>query len=148
METETKQPTEESVLQDVANTPKPVKAFGREYEIKKFNVGQIAHAMGYITPIRFVFSELIKPQADVVNILLGAVQMCGEDAIGLVSVATYEPIEWIAEQENEIEFLDLFTTVIEKNAPLFSPENIARVKEMLERLQSKIPALGGLTSTP
>lgn len=147
METETKQTQEQSVLQELVNAPAHVKAFGKSYEIRQFNLGQTAMALEYIGPLRYVFAELVKPGADVVSIIFTALQFSGESALGLISVATEEPADWLKSQDT-MDGLEVLTAVIEKNADFFSPENITRVKGMFGRLQSKIPALGGATSTP
>ena len=146
MTTKTKEHTQ-TVLEEMVNAPIPVKAFGKTYEIKKFGLGQTARALEHIGPIKYVLGELIRPQADVVNILLTALQISGESMLGLISVATSEPVEWLEEQDT-MEGLEILTAVVEKNADFFSPQNIKRGKEIFARLQSKIPALGGATSTP
>jgi|SRR5688572_7405755 len=147
MTTKTKETAEQSVLQELVNEPISVRAFGKTYEIKKFGLGQTARALEHLGILRYVFSELTKEGADVTGILLAAIQNSGDTVIGLISVATSEPIEWLEDQDT-MEGLEILAAVIEKNADFFSPENIKRTKEMYGRLQSKIPALGGATSTP
>jgi hypothetical protein len=143
----TKTQQEQSTLQELVNVPVTVKAFGKKYEIQKFNLGQTTRALEYIGTFRYAISALTRPDADVVSILLGAIAVSGDTALGLISVATSEPVEWL-ETQDTMEGLEVLTAVIEKNADFFSQENIQRVKGMFGRLQSKIPALGGDTSTP
>lgn len=141
-------------LQNVANLPVRVKAFGREYEIKKFSIQQLAQAMTYLGPLQYVVQELATPTlqprsaGQIASVVVGALSISGESVIGLISVATSEPAEWIGAQDDELAALELLTATVEKNTHFFSPENIERYKVLFSRLQNAIPGLSGLTSTP
>jgi hypothetical protein len=144
--------TEASEIQNVVNLPIPVKAFGQEWEIKKFSIGQIAQAMTYLGPLQYVVQELAdKPQplssGQIASVVLAALSISGESIIGLLSVAISQPAEWIQAQDDELGALRLLTATVEKNTHFFSQENIAEYKELVGRLQQAIPALSGLTST-
>ena len=157
MTTKTKE-TEQAVIAEIANVPVTVQAFGNTYEIKKFGLGQIARAMEFIGPIRIAIQHMndlpkdkrgqpIASELDMANIALAALQFSGESCLGLISVATHEPVDFLEEQD-PMEGLEILVAVIETNIPLFSQDNLKRGKEIFARLQSKIPALGGATSTP
>jgi len=142
-----------SELQNLANIPVTVPAFGREYQISRFSIHQLAQAMTYLGPLQYVVQQFADrregiSQGEIVSIVLGALSISGESVIGLISVATTEPIEWIGAQKDELAALELLTATIEKNTHFFSQENIERYKALLGRLQAAIPALSGLTSTP
>lgn len=170
METETKSPVdiigkprkrkaqEESAteLQKVANVPSVVDAFGKKYTIKKFTLGQIAQALGYVGPLQYLIKTIVAhveehgriSNAQAIDLILPVLAQSTYSMIGLISVATGEPSEWIEEQDDTIGGIDILTTSVEKNADFFSPKNIERLKGMGGRLQAAIPALSGITSTP
>lgn len=140
-------------FQNIANLPIPVKAFGREYQIKKFTIFQLAQAMTYLGPLQYVVQEVADKYKELttgqmVSVVVGALSISGESLIGLISIATSEPIEWIGAQDDELGALEVITAVVEKNTHFFSPENIERYKVLFGRLQQAIPVLSGLTSTP
>lgn len=142
-----------SEFQKVANLPDTVNAFGRKYKIQQFNIGQIAQALTYSGPLQYAVQQLADrgtglSRGEIAGVVLAALSISGESMIGLVSVATSEPIEWIQEQKDALGAAEILTAVVERNADFFSPENIDRVKSLAERWQRAIPALSGLTSTP
>ena len=147
------QPAQETEIEKLVNLPVVVPAFGREYEIGRFSIFQLAQAMTYLGPLQYVVQEIADrreslSQGQIASVIFGALSISGESMIGLVSVATSEPSEWIGEQKDEIGALRILTATLEKNAHFFSPENIEEYKALLGRLQQAIPALSGLTSTP
>ena len=140
-------------IHKVVNLPIVVSAFGRKYTIKKFSLGQIAQSLIYVGPLQYAIQQVTDHQGElsrgqVFTIVLGALSQSGYSMIGLISVATSEPSEWIEEQDDAIGGMDILTATIEKNADFFSKENIERLKAMGGRLQAAIPALSGITSIP
>lgn len=168
METETKTPVQNirkprkhkaddgAELQKVSNVPAVVDAFGRQYTIKKFTLGQIAQALGYVGPLQYLIKSVVEhieqhgalSNAQAVTLILPVLAQSTYAMIGLISVATGEPSEWIEEQDDPIGGMDILTTSLEKNADFFSQKNMERLKAMGGRLQAAIPALSGITSTP
>lgn len=148
------QPTDGTTeLQKVANLPTVVNAFKRKYTIKKFTLGQIAQAVVYVGPLQYAVQQIADhkgalSRGQIASIVLAALSQSGYSMIGLISVATTEPAEWIEEQDDPIGAMEILTATVEKNADFFSQENIARVKTMFARLQQAIPALSGITSIP
>ena len=147
---------EQSEMQKMVNLPSVVHAFGRKYTVKKFTLGQIAQSLGYVGSLQHLITSIVShieehgglSNAQAVNLILPVLAQSTYSMIGLLSVATGEPVEWIEEQDDPIGGIDILTTAVEKNASFFSPENIARLKAMGGRLQNAIPALSGITSTP
>lgn len=140
-------------IQKVANLPVVVSAFGRKYTIKKFTLGQIAQAVVYVGPLQYAVQQIADhkgtlSRGQIASIVLASLSQSGYSIIGLISVATSEPSEWIEEQDDPIGAMEILTATVEKNADFFSQQNIARVKALLGRLQQAIPALSGITSTP
>ena len=135
-----------STVEEVINDPVRVKAFGKEYEVRRFNVGQLIRAMPYIAPISYI---LVNGQGvDNATMVARMLTAAGEPALGLLSVAISEPIEWIEEQDDPIGALELLTAVIEKSARyFFEPANVERVKAAFGRLQSLSQKHGGDIST-
>lgn len=144
---------QQSQAEEIVNIPVLVKAFGREYEIKRFSLGQFARSLNYITPLSAVLQVWARGQqmerADWVPAIVGALSMSGDSMIGLISVATYEPIEWLEEGDKDpFEGIDLLTVIIEKNLDFFSEKNINRLVAAVERLTPKIQQLyGGISQT-
>lgn len=142
-----------SEMQKIANLPVKASAFGKKYEIKRFNLIQIAQALTHITPLQYAIQEMANREGElsrgeIVSILLASLSISGESIISLVSIATTEPPEWIGEQDDPIGAMEVLTCVVEKNSDFFSQENMERAKGLLARLQQAIPALSGITSTP
>ena len=149
MTTKTKPPVERdelSTLKEVINEPVSVKAFGRKYKIQKFTMGPLVRALPYIAPLGYLLRSA--GNADPTDMFVTALSVAGEPALGLISVATSEPVEWLEEQD-PLEGLDLLTVIVEKNADyFFYPANLARLKAAFGRLESTIQKHGGSTSTP
>lgn len=139
-------------LHAVVNHPVTVKAFGRKYEIKKFTMGHLVRALPYIAPLGYLMrSAKIEEGQPVLDqyaaLFVSALHLSGEPAMGLISVATSEPIEWLEEQD-PLDGLELLTTIVEKNVDyFFQPDNLGRIKAVRARLQSVIQRHGGATST-
>lgn len=146
----------QSTLKSIANPPERVKAFGREYAIKQFTLGQVAKALEFIGPVGLLLQSLAslpknergEPQSsnDVIFPMVQALAFSGDSLIGLISIATSEPREWLEEQE-PMEGVELLAKVIQHNLPLFSVANVARVKVLFGELQSAIQTHGGASST-
>lgn len=152
MDTETKEPAQDapeqsSTVEEIINEPKPVKAFGHEYDVKRFSVGQLLRALPYISPLGYlIISGQHLDNATLVARILAA---AGEPALGLISVAISEPTEWIEEQDDPIGALELLTATVEKNARyFFEPANVERIKAAFDRLRSVSQQHGGVISTP
>lgn len=137
----------------LANVPTPVKAFGRTYQIKRFSLYQFACSLNYITPLSALLQGLVRAQstsdrAEMIPAIVGALSMSGDSMMGLISVATYEPLEWLQEEDKDpFEGIELLSVIVEKNLDFFSEENIARLSTIIERLTPKITALYGAAST-
>lgn len=143
----TAQPTTEQIV----NAPTRVKAFGKEYGIKQLSIGQVFQASAHIARMALVFQawgqmQHLETVQERVAGIMEAIGYSGESFVGLISVAITEPVEWVREQDS-MEALTILAAVIDKNLPLFSPENIERIKQMFGGLQARISELGGTTST-
>jgi len=142
------QPSQPSTAEEIVNYPSKVKAFGREYEVKRFSVGQLIRAMPHLAPLGYILRSA-SSDPDPAQMLVAAMQLAGEPALGLLSVAISEPVEWIEEQDDPIGGFELLVAVVEKNAAyFFAPENVDRLKAAFSRLQSTIQKHGGAISTP
>lgn len=140
-------PEESTTAAEIVNHPTRIKAFGKEYEIKRLNTGQLIRALPHIAPLGYLLrSAADKP--DPTEMLVSAMHLAGEPALGLLSVAISEPVEWIEEQDDPIGGFELLAAVVEKSAAyFFDPENAARLKVAFDRLQSTIQKHGGAIST-
>jgi hypothetical protein len=78
--------------------------------------------------------------------IVGALSMSGDSIMGLISVATYEPLEWL-DDKDPFEGIELLSVIVEQNLDFFSPEKIAKLRSIAERLTPKINALYGGTLT-
>lgn len=142
MDTEQQQ---EQPLASVVNFPKPVSAFGREYHIKRFTMGPLIRALPHIAPLGYLMRSVTR--SDAADLLVNALALAGEPALGLISVATEEPIEWL-EDKDPIEGLELLTAIVEANASyFFDSANSERIKAAFARIEKVIEKHGGATST-
>lgn len=134
----------ESDLNDLINHPVKVKAFGNEYEIKRFNLGKLSRALEYIAPLGYLMRAVGQ---DTATLLVNALQLAGEPALGLISVAIEEPVEWL-EDKDPLEATELLSHIIERNAPyFFDSQNVERFKAAFKRIEKVIETHGGATST-
>lgn len=148
---------EQAQTAEIVNAPKIVKAFGREYAIRRFTLGPAFRAAEFVGPFGFLFKTVMKwPRDDkgqfiatedqMVELAVTAVSISGPSAIGLISVATNEPIEWL-EDKDPFDGLEVLSAVLEKNLDFFTPANIEKVTRMFGGLQRAILNYGGSTST-
>lgn len=146
-----------SESEEIVNAPVIVKAFGREYEIKRFTLGPAFRALEYVGPFGYLLrtvmalprdaeGKIAVGQNEMIDLAVTAISISGPSALGLISVATNEPPEWL-EDKDVFEGVDVLAAVLEKNLDFFSPENIEKVTKVLGGLQRSILAYGGNTST-
>lgn len=142
-----------SELKKVANLPERVKAFGRTYEIKRFTLGPLTQAFEYVGPLGFILKRILalprdaegKPQLtaeDGLDLAITAISISGASVMGLISVATKEPSEWLEEQD-PMDGLTIFAKVVEKNLDFFTPAYIEKMRSVFAGLMEQIPTLGG-----
>jgi hypothetical protein len=134
----------EQELPDLINTPVKVKAFGREHEVRRFPLGKMQRAVEHIAPLGYLMRSA--SQGDIIETLVQALAMGGPPAIGLLSVQTEEPPEWL-EDKDPIEGVELLAAIVEVNARyFFDSENLERLKRAGARIQKVIETYGGATS--
>lgn len=132
-------------LNEIVNTPVRVKAFGHEYEIRRFALGKMQRALEHIAPLGYLMRSAT--QSDAADILVNALALGGPPAMGLLSVATDEPVDWL-EDKDPIEALELLAAIVEVNARyFFDSANLKRLKAAGSRIQRVIETHGGATST-
>ena len=146
-----------SELKEIVNAPEMVQAFGKTYEIKRFTLGPLTQAFEYVGPLGFVLKRLMalpkgadgKPLLtgdDAMDVAITAISISGPSVMGLISVATKEPVQWLDEQD-PLDGLAIFAKVVEKNLDFFTPQYIEKFKVMFGGLMDRIPTLGGEQST-
>lgn len=149
--------TKTGELGKVVNAPEMITAFGRTYEIKRFTLGPLTQAFEYVGPLGFILKRILalprdeqgKPQftpEDGLDLAITAISIGGASVMGLISVATKEPSEWLEEQD-PMDGLKIFAKVVEKNLDFFTPAYIDKMREMFGALMDRIPTLGGDAST-
>lgn len=142
---------------EIVNFPVPVSAFGKTYQIRRFTLGPAFRALEYVGPFGFLIKNIMALPKDaegkitaskdeMIELAVTAISISGPSAIGLISVATNEPVEWL-EDKDTFEGVEVLAAVLEKNLDFFSPENIERVTKMFGGLQRAVHAFGGNTST-
>lgn len=132
--------------QELVNSPVRVKAFGKEYEIKRFSLGQFTRAAEFIAPLGYLMRSA--QQGDPTELIVQALSIAGQPALGLLSVATEEPIEWLEEQD-PIEAYELLSHVVEKSGKyFFDSANRERIREASARIGRVIQKEFGVTATP
>jgi len=148
MPTKSKPTPEEAALKEIANVAKPVNAFGKQYHIRKFTLGQWAQAMEYSPYVGALIVQAMKLDGrddpeKMVNFLVQGVAVVSSAFIPIISIATHEPVQWLEEQDDAIGGVEIFAEVVRKNRDFFTPENIERIKMAFAQL---IPEASG-TST-
>lgn len=149
--TQTEQPSD---IQELVNIPALVPAFGKTYEIKKFSFGKLCECFEYVTPIVLLIENILSwprdekgkpaPTRDqLLNLAVSVISMSGPSVMGIVSVATEEPVEWLREQDDSMGGLAIFAKAVEKNLDFFTKENIERFKDLFVGLQARIPQDAG-----
>lgn len=138
-------------LASVVNLPTTVNAFGESFDIKQLSIGQTFAASTHIARIGLVLASMPEMQrletyGERLSYVMQAISASEESVVGLLAVVTGKSEDFIKQQDT-MEALEVFAVVIEKNLPLFSPENIERVKHRFAALTDRISALGGNTST-
>lgn len=142
-------------LEEIVNLPERIQAFGKSYEIRQFTLGPMTQAMEFIGPMGYLLRKLseypkdskgnLKMSADqAMDFAVTAISISGPSVLGLISIATKEPLEWLEEQD-PMDGLRIFAKVVEKNIPFFSRDNMDLVTQLLGSLQRQIPTLGGGT---
>jgi len=142
-------------VKQIVNAPEIVTAFGRTYEIKSFTFGPMTEALDYIAPMGYLLRRLaglpkgVDPKTvsdEVLNAVMSALSISGPSIMGLVSIATREPKEWL-ELQDPMDGLRLFAKVVEKNLGFFSQQNLDQITKFINGLQGQIPTSGGASST-
>src|SRR5215207_9381049 len=95
--------------QQIVNEPVAVKAFGRTYMIGKFTMGPLIRALPHIAPLGYLLRSASK--ADITEMLVTSLSVGGEPALGLISVATSEPLEWL-EDKDPLDGLEVLVTTV------------------------------------
>lgn len=150
-----------SEAEEIVNAPRIVPAFGKSYEIRRFTLGPAFRAAEFVAPFGFLFKTILNfpretddkgrtqikaTQDQFIELAVTAISISGPSAIGLISIATGEPIEWL-EDKDPFDGIEILSALLEKNIDFFTPENIDRVTKMFGGLQRAILAYGGATST-
>lgn len=147
-----------SESEEIVNTPTPVKAFGREYQIRRFSMAQVFRSMEYVAPFGFVLQNILALPRDAkgmpilspeqkTQFIVTALSISGPSALGLISVATNEPVEWLEQpQHNPFDGLEILSEVLAKNLDFFTLENIEKVSRMVGKLTSAVLTFSGSTS--
>lgn len=134
----------------IVNFPKKVQAFGKEYEVKRLTLGPLIRALPHIAPLGYLMRSVT--QADATDLLVNALALGGEPALGLLSVITEEPVEWL-EDKDPVEGLELLTAHVEANVNyFFDSANRERITSAFTRLGKVIEdnapkAISGVSST-
>jgi hypothetical protein len=148
---------QQSQMEEIVNLPVEVKAFGKTYEIKRFTLGPATRALEYVGPFGYLLKTILSFPRDengkvtatadqFTELAVTAVSISGPSALGLISVATNEPVEWL-EDKDPFEGFAILAAILEKNLDFFSPANIERVTRMFGGLQRAILSYGGNTAT-
>lgn len=142
-------------LPKILNLPETVTAFGREYQIRRFNLGQLAQALEWSGFIGVLVVQAMKletkpTEEQLVTFIAQGVGVSSPAFLPIISIATQEPVEWLSERDQPEDLIDamrIFVKAVVKNRDFFTPANIERFKVMFAELAPKIPTSGGGLST-
>jgi hypothetical protein len=148
-------------LPRITNLPETVKAFTgengkkREYQIRRFNLGQLAQALEWAGFIGVLVVQAMKlgtkpNEEDLISFVAQGVGVSSPAFLPIVSIATQEPLEWLSERDQPEDLADavgIFVKAVVKNRDFFTPANLERFKAMFAELAPEIPTSGGPSST-
>jgi hypothetical protein len=142
-------------LPKIVNLPETVKAFGREYQLRRFNLGQLAQALEWAGFIGVLVVQAMKletkpTEEQLVTFIAQGVGVSSPAFLPIVSIATQEPVEWLSERDQPEDLVDamrIFVKAVVKNKDFFTPANIERFKAMFAELAPTTPTSGGPSST-
>jgi hypothetical protein len=142
-------------LPKIVNLPETVKAFGREYQLRRFNLGQLAQALEWAGFIGVLVVQAMKletkpTEEQLVTFIAQGVGVSSPAFLPIVSIATQEPVEWLSERDQPEDLIDamrIFVKAVVKNKDFFTPANIERFKAMFAELAPTTPTSGGPSST-
>lgn len=148
---------EDTVLKELVNAPESVSAFGKTYQIKRFTLGPMTEAAEYVGPLGYLLKRLLllpkgvdgKPEISaeqIMDFVTTAVSVSGPSVMGIVSVATREPVDWLYDKD-PLDGLRIFAKVVEKNLDFFTQANFDELKSAFAPLIQRIQKLGGDIST-
>jgi hypothetical protein len=149
------QPTEG---EEMLNPPTRVPAFGKVYEIRRFSMAQVFQSVEYVAPFGFVLQNILALPRDAAGnitatpevktqIAVTALSISGPSCLGLISVATGEPVEWLElPQHNPLDGLAILSAVLEKNLDFFTQENMDKLTALIGNLTTAVAAFSGKTS--
>jgi len=145
-------PIDKPQLHAIANLPDTVRAFGKDYEIRKFNVGQLAQALEYAGYIGVLIVQALRmgtnpSEEELITFVSQGIGVSSPAFVPIISIATKEPIQWIEEQEDHFGALEIFAKAVQKNRDFFTPENVEKVKQLFAGLLPKTQTSGGESST-
>ena len=137
----------ENEVNDLLNTPETVEAFGRTYKIKRFSLGQLTRAAEHLAPLGYLMRSVTGGDIDIGQMIAQGLATAGEPALGLISVATEEPIEWL-EDRDPVEAFELLSVIVEKNVRyFFAPANKARIEAAFARIRTAVQSESGKSAT-
>jgi hypothetical protein len=142
-------------LPRILNLPETVSAFGREYQIRRFNLGQLAQALEWAGFIGVLVVQAMKlgtkpTEEELVTFIAQGVGVSSPAFLPIISIATQEPVEWLSERDEPEDLIDavrIFVKAVVKNRDFFTPANLDRFKAMFAELAPTIPTSGGPSST-
>jgi hypothetical protein len=142
-------------LPRIFNLPETVSAFGREYQIRRFNLGQLAQALEWAGFIGVLVVQAMKlgtkpTEEELVTFIAQGVGVSSPAFLPIISIATQEPVEWLSERDEPEDLIDavrIFVKAVVKNRDFFTPANLDRFKAMFAELAPTIPTSGGPSST-
>src|SRR5690242_7587175 len=122
-------PAPAATLPKVVNLPETVPAFGREYQIRRFNLGQLAQALEWAGYIGVLVVQAMKlgtqpTNEDLVTFVAQGVGVSSPAFLPIISIATQEPVEWLSERDQPEDLVDatrLFIKAVIKNRDFFTP---------------------------
>jgi hypothetical protein len=148
-------------LSKVVNLPELVKAFAdengvkRQYQIRRFNLGQLAQALEWAGFIGVLVVQAMKlgtkpTEEELISFVAQGIGVSSPAFLPIISIATQEPLEWLSERDQPEDLIDaarIFVKAVVKNKDFFTPENIEGFKTMFAELVPATPTSGGTSST-
>jgi hypothetical protein len=148
-------------LPKIVNLPETVKAFAdehgekRQYQIRRFNLGQLAQALEWAGFIGVLVVQAMRlnqnpSEEELVTFIAQGVGVSSPAFLPIISIATQEPVEWLSERDQPEDLIDatrIFVKAVVKNRDFFTPANLDKFRGLFAELAPEIPTSGGPSST-
>lgn len=130
--------TETNQLEILFPTGKEVTIRNAVYCIKPFKLGQIPKVLKAINPIVGVFAGLAQKNTNMLEVITSILAEGGDNILDLIVLATNSPAEFVKNEMELDEGIELLTAVIEVNSDFFIKKVLPKMTEVVQTLNGQM----------